>query len=269
MKENRITVLTPEAVEFELEPADLGSRFIAILIDTIIQIVLILPVIVLMGLMKIFFPVKDSLHPFASWITGFLFILLFILGFSGYHIFFELIWNGKTPGKRITCIKVIRDGGFPVEVTSSFIRNLIRIVDFIPFYYFTGIISIVLCKNKKRLGDIVAGTMVIKEYADMPPPVLSRPEESSNGINLSCLEKITEQEYTLIRELILRNEELDMTARKSIASKIARPLMEKLEIDRSHIEGREYDFLEEVVKDLRNNEKFLRCIRSKNNESSR
>jgi len=256
LKENRMTVLTPEAVEIELEPADLGSRFIAILIDTIIQIVLILPVIVLMGLME-FFSTGKGVQPFASWVTGLLFILLFILGFSGYHIFFEIIWNGKTPGKRITSIKVIRDGGFPVEVTSSFIRNLIRIVDFIPFYYFAGIISIVLCKNKKRLGDIVAGTMVIKEYADIPPPVLAIHEECSNCINLSCLEKITEHEYTLIRELILRHEELDMTARKSIASKIAGELMEKLEIDRSHIEGREYEFLEELVKDLRNNEKFL------------
>ncbi len=251
-----MTVLTPEAVEIELEPADLGSRFIAILIDTIIQIVLILPVIVLMSLME-FFSTGKGVQPFASWITGLLFILLFILGFSGYHIFFELLWNGKTPGKRITSIKVIRDGGFPVEVTSSFIRNLIRIVDFIPFYYFAGIISIVLCKNKKRLGDIVAGTMVIKEYADIPPPALTGHEECSNGINLSYLEKITEHEYILIRELILRHEELDMTARKSISSKIAGPLMKKLEMDRSHIEGREYEFLEELVENLRNNEKFL------------
>lgn len=257
MKENKLTVLTPEAVEFELEPADLGSRFIAILIDTIIQILLILPVIALMGLMEFFFPGKNNPNPFASWVTGLLFILLFILGFSGYHIFFELIWNGKTPGKRIASIKVIRDGGFPVEVTSSFIRNLIRIVDFIPFYYFAGIISIVLCKNKKRLGDIVAGTMVIKEYADIPPPVLIKYEESSTGMNLSCLEKITEHEYTLIRELLLRHEELDGAARKSIASKIAGALVEKLEMDRSHIEGREYEFLEELLKTLRHNEKFL------------
>ncbi len=256
MKENSITVLTPEAVEIELEPADLGSRFIAILIDTIIQIFLILPVIVLMSLMEFFSRGKEG-QLFASWITGFLFILLFILGFSGYHIFFELLWNGKTPGKKMTSIKVIRDGGFPVEVTSSFIRNLIRIVDFIPFYYFAGIISIVLCKNKKRLGDIVAGTMVIKEYADITPPVLNSHEECSNGINLSYLEKITEHEYTLIRELILRNEELDINARKAIAKSIAGALIEKLEIDGSHIEEREYEFLEELVKELRNNEKFL------------
>ena len=257
MRDKKLTVLTPESVEFELELADLGSRFIAILIDTIIQILLLLPVIVLIGLMEFFFPGENNPAPFASWITGILFILLFILGFSGYHIFFELIWNGKTPGKRIASIKVIRDGGFPVEVTSSFIRNLIRIVDFIPFYYFAGIISIVLSKNKKRLGDIVAGTMVIKEYADIPPPVMIKHEGSSNSINLSCLEKITEKEYTLISELLLRHDQLDITARKSIASQIAGALIEKLEIDKSHIEGREYEFLEELVKTLRNNEKFL------------
>jgi uncharacterized RDD family membrane protein YckC len=252
-----LTILTPESVEFELELADLGSRFIAILIDTIIQILIILPVIVLIGLIEFFFPGENNPAPLASWITGILFILLFILGFSGYHIFFELIWNGKTPGKRIASIKVIRDGGFPVEVTSSFIRNLIRIVDFIPFYYFTGIISIVLNKNKKRLGDIVAGTIVIKEYADISPPVLIKHEECSTGINLSCLEKITEKEYILIRELLLRHEDLDRTAQKSIASQIAGALIEKLNIDKSQIEGREYEFLEELVKTLRNNEKFL------------
>lgn len=258
MKEDKLAVLTPESVEFELKPADLGSRFIAILIDTIIQILLIIPVIVLIVLMEFLMPGKSNFNFLASWLTGLLFILLFILGFSGYHIFFELMWNGKTPGKRIASIKVIRDGGFPVEVTSSFIRNLIRIVDFVPFYYFAGIISIVLCKNKKRLGDIVAGTIVIKEYADIPPPVLLKHEECSTGINLSCLEKITEHEYTLIRELLLRHEELDSNSRKSIASKIAEALIEKLEMDRRHIEGREYEFLEELVKTLRDKEKFLR-----------
>ncbi|HPZ10362.1 MAG TPA: RDD family protein [Candidatus Eremiobacteraeota bacterium] len=260
MKEDRLSVLTPEAVEFDFELADLGSRFIAIFLDTIIQIVILLPVIGLIYLIQFLgIDTKINPDPFSSWIIGLLFLFLFIMGFSGYYIIFELIWNGRTPGKRIVRIKVIKDGGYPLDITSSFIRNLIRLVDFLPFYYFLGIISILISKNKKRLGDIVAGSVVIKEYPDIPPPILGKEEHYEHGesLHLFDLEKISSPEYILIREFLLRRDEMELFSQRNLAIKIAIPLMEKLAIDKIYFEGREIEFLEELARQLRSNEKFL------------
>ena len=76
---------------------------------------------------------------------------------------FETIWNGQTPGKRAFGLRVVRDGGYPITFYASAIRNLIRIADFLPFGFAAGALTIFLQSEYKRLGDLVAGTIVIKE----------------------------------------------------------------------------------------------------------
>jgi uncharacterized RDD family membrane protein YckC len=253
--EKRISILTPEAVEFDFLLADIGSRFIAILIDTIIQMIISLPVIILIYIIRAFWWFSDIPDSISPWIIAILLLLLFIVGFSGYHIIFDIIWNGRTPGKLITGIKVICDSGYPVTISSSFIRNLIRIIDFLPFYYSTGIISIVMTKNKKRIGDIVGGTIVIKEYSDIMPPVLEK-KPLVNKVILN-LDKITDKEFLLIREFLLRQNQMDIKSRDNIAQKIALPLIKKLEYPENQLKNGYINFIDELFQSINEKKKVL------------
>lgn len=261
MEEDKITILTPEAVEFDFQLADLGSRFIAILIDTIAQLLISLPIVLLIYLIQVFWLYSSYRDPISPWILGLLFLLLFIVGFSGYYIYFEMIWNGRTPGKKLVNIRVVRDGGYPVNITSSFIRNIIRIVDFLPFYYSTGVISIIFSRDKKRLGDIVAGTMVVREYKDIPPPVLQdglSGGEGDIGLSSLSLEKITPGEYCLIREFLLRKNHMERPFRNKLARKIAIPLIDKLNIkNQSYGDDNYILFLEQLARNMKDKDKFL------------
>jgi len=260
LKEHKISILTPESVEFDFYLADVGSRFIAIFIDTLIQLLISLPVMALIYLIRMYWWFSHNPDHISPWLVSILLLILSVAGFSGYHIFFESFWNGRTPGKLITRIRVVKDGGFPVNISSSFIRNLIRIIDFLPFYYSMGVISILLSGNKKRLGDIVAGTIVIREYGDILPPVIDTIEKQGGKcLNLSplCLEKLTSEEYILLREFILRKSRLEKSAEKKLSEKISFPLMEKLGINKTEWHGKNMDFLEELLLCLRANEKFL------------
>src|SRR5215510_11634669 len=93
--------------------------------------------------------------------------------FWGYYIFFEMLWNGQTPGKRWVGLRVIRTDGTPITLSESFIRNLTRLVDFLPAAYGIGIISMFLDKQSRRLGDLAAGTLVVHDRAPISIQSLS------------------------------------------------------------------------------------------------
>jgi hypothetical protein len=80
-----------------------------------------------------------------------------------YHLFFELAWNGQTPGKRRTGLRVIQSNGLPLTVSGAIIRNLVRLFDFMPILYGFGLIVLFATKNTQRLGDLAAKTVVIRE----------------------------------------------------------------------------------------------------------
>ena len=104
-------------------------------------------------------------------------LLVFAIGW-GYFIFFELIWNGQTPGKRAVGIRVLTVRGEPVTLVHSLVRNLLRLIDALPSAYMVGIISILVTSRSQRLGDLAAGTIVVRERsAEFPrplPPVIRR-----------------------------------------------------------------------------------------------
>jgi uncharacterized RDD family membrane protein YckC len=148
--EDTIAIETPEGIALDLPLAGLGSRFAAALADALIQGTIIAAAAV---------AVFGSGLPAATAI--FLIVLLFVL--FGYDILFEVLASGRTPGKRWTGTRVVRTGGHPVGFLTSAVRNLMRVVDVLPFAYGVGCAAILSSPLNQRLGDIAAGTVVVRE----------------------------------------------------------------------------------------------------------
>ena len=156
--DDRIGVITPEAVEFTFDLSGLASRVFALIVDIIIQIVAVFLVVIILGMFSITFEFGGGFN------VGMILLLVSIFLFEwGYFIFFELIWNGRSPGKKLMGCRVIRDGGLPVNFTASFIRNLIRPVDYFLSALMIGFFIVFASPTYKRLGDMAAGTLVVVE----------------------------------------------------------------------------------------------------------
>jgi uncharacterized RDD family membrane protein YckC len=150
-----LVVSTPERVTFEYELAGLGSRFLAQSIDVILLMLVLLAFLILAGTTGY---IADN-----SNLAIVLLILLSFIVVFGYFPVCEGIWSGQTLGKRALRIRVLGDNGAPVTVTQVVIRNLVRLVDFMPVFYGVGLITIFIQGGGKRLGDFAAGTVVARE----------------------------------------------------------------------------------------------------------
>lgn len=229
------TLETPESVEVSFELAGAGSRFCAVLVDwaliflALFCLVAAGCVVNLAGAESLFdnWMSGNGASDWVSWTNAILVILVFVIT-SGYYIFFELIMRGQTPGKRSLKIRTIRDDGTPVGGNEVVIRNLVRIVDFMPAFYMLGGVAIVFSPTHKRLGDIAAGTIVVKEreldyrgMTDKKAPVApAAPEETINP-------ELTVEERRLLVRFLQRRQELLPQARRELAERLAEPLHEK------------------------------------------
>ena len=159
---------TPELVEVSLEIAGLGSRFVAKIYDWFVKwgilLVVSLLAVVLLALVGSF----DALRSGSVLILA-LVVALYYFFLLGFDIYYEVRRNGQTPGKRLAGIRVIREGGGPVDFQSSCIRNLLALADFLPGFYLLGGLLVLLSPRGQRLGDMAAGTIVVRERALEPP----------------------------------------------------------------------------------------------------
>ncbi len=151
------TVETPEQIQLEFALAGIGSRCLALLLDYLIQagvsvVLLVVVVVTLAANFRI------------PWVGAVVIGAFFLLQF-GYFIGFEIFWNGQTPGKRWIGLRAIKDSGRPLSAGETIGRNLLRIVDQLPGMYGVGLIAMIFSKSNKRLGDMVAGSVVIREAA--------------------------------------------------------------------------------------------------------
>ena len=164
-----VYIETHENVTIEYETANLGSRFLAHLLDNIIIIgtIFIIGVFLLLTLLEN--KANDIFNLFDSWnilyALALIYIVVFVLKYF-YFVFFEMVLKGQSPGKKATQIRVVSTTGEPVSLLSSLIRNLFRVADDFPANYLVGCLFIVINKKSQRLGDIVANTMVIKTKKD-------------------------------------------------------------------------------------------------------
>lgn len=163
--EDRITLATPEGIELDVALAGAGSRFAAAVLDALIQIALIYGVGLTMALITGFSlgPFVDTDTPAPALILFAVWIAWFFLVFFGYDILFETLGRGRTLGKRALGIRVVRVAGGPVGFVTSAVRNLLRLVDFLPVFYGVGIVSILVTQRNQRLGDLAAGTLVVRD----------------------------------------------------------------------------------------------------------
>jgi uncharacterized RDD family membrane protein YckC len=163
---DQLNIDTPELVAIEVPLAGIGSRFIAVLIDTLIWGG------GLIGLAFLLWAFSPALVAFSNlsyqWTTAIFTLAVFLLNW-GYFTLFEAFWQGRTPGKRLAKIRVIQRSGRAIGIFESMARNFIRYVDQIPFFYAVGVISVFATRQHQRLGDLAAGTLVVRERAQETP----------------------------------------------------------------------------------------------------
>jgi uncharacterized RDD family membrane protein YckC len=227
----KLTIETPEQTPLEFEIAGIGSRFLAIAIDTLIQSAA--AVIVGIGGALLFVGLLRTREPSTIWIAAILIVFAFVL-FYGYFAIFEAIWNGQTPGKRSVGIRVIKDSGRPITPAESVARNLLRIVDQLPTLYATGVVSMLLSKQNKRLGDFVAGTIVVRENSlEKARPIWQAAPVVANITYGS--ERLTAEEFALIEAFLNRRNQLEPYVRYQMASQIAAKIQPKLTIPQNEL----------------------------------
>jgi uncharacterized RDD family membrane protein YckC len=213
------SVLTPERVSLQYDIAGIGSRGAAVIVDTAVQCVAVL--IIMFALLSTY-TVSNAFLPFFRGLgAGVLLLSLAALGIlvvtAGYFILFEIVWNGQTPGKRLVGVRVIRENGYPMRPVDAVIRNLVRIVDWLPGIYGIGVLTMLLNKRARRLGDFAAGTIVVREGSRGPGLGLTRTvlEVASRGVTLS------NADATLIRDFLLRRVSMNPQARAELAQRLA------------------------------------------------
>ena len=228
----QVSVETPEQIDINFQQAGIGSRFYAALIDT-----LLLTLISLLGYYvnrQFIFDLGDIV---GNWLGALGGVIVFAL-FWGYYIAFEVTTNGQTFGKLALGLRVIKDGGYPISFADSAIRNLVRIVDFLPFLYGVGLLCMLLNKNWKRLGDLAAGTLVIKIARTELKPTGGGSQANNPSLSIPPRELIytawiqptlvTETEMRVIHEYLTRRATLPTYRRAELARTIARPIVEKM-----------------------------------------
>jgi uncharacterized RDD family membrane protein YckC len=220
--EDRVTISTAEGIELELLLAGLGSRFGAALIDVVIQLVLVLAVTLGLGLAT--GGVGDG------WIGALYLVLAFLIIF-GYDVAFESLNSGRTPGKLAAGLRVVRSTGQPVGFLTSSVRNLLRIVDFLPLFYGVGATSIFVTGNDQRLGDLAAQTLVVRERIAAPPPMLTLgPNAMARDATFLAwdVSTVTPDETATVRRYLERRPQLSLAARAQLSWELCERLRPKV-----------------------------------------
>ncbi len=245
---DRYRVETPERIDLEYDVASLGSRLLAAMVDTMLVSLLmaVLGILGTLGLASVFGLLVAGLgldrRLGAALALPIILVLLFAL-FWGYYVFFELVWHGQSPGKRWVGLRVIKEGGYPIGFVDSAIRNLVRLVDFLPAYYVLGAMVMFIDRRSRRLGDLAAGTLVVKERRELKLESLDLPSPDPTAAgefvpfgaaaepSIPNLWRLTPADQSLLREYSLRRPSLSPEAAATLAVRLAGLFARKLEYD--------------------------------------
>ena len=229
--EDRITIATPEGVDLDLALAGIGSRFVAGLFDSLIKTAIVVALAAGLGALGTATDLDTGAglgDDSVAWIGIALFGLVAFALFFGYDIAFEVLASGRTPGKRWTGLRVVRSGGQPVSLLPSVVRNLLRLVDGI-LLYAVGMICMLATDRNQRLGDLAAGTIVIRERsgrrhawtavpAPAPDPALATWDVSAVSVD----------EVATVRRFLERRHDLTDHARHRLGWELAQRLRPKV-----------------------------------------
>ena len=233
--DNQYDVKTPEYVSLQFELAGLGSRSLAFMIDQCILtvaniLIALITFFIVMGLGNV------NTESLPVIVIAVMVLLLFVVNF-GYYVFSEAFFAGKTIGKKLTGIRVIQENGHGITFLSSFIRNFLRLIDSLPAGYVVGILFIYGHPKHKRLGDIVAGTIVVHERkakkAKKQTPIereMAKRDLHASQLPLSewDLKVITDKEWNILRTYANRVITLNETERHNMTKRSAEIIYPKL-----------------------------------------
>ena len=243
----KLTIETPEQISLEFPLAGVGSRGYALCVDTIIQLIAALVV----GLI-VAFTTADlgrSWVQARNWEIAIAVFLLFCL-YWGYFAIFEILWNGQTPGKRQAKIRVISASGRPITVFEGIGRNFMRAIDSIGFYL-VGSVTCAIDKQNRRLGDMVAGTVVVHEVEEQGVFYWYGQGKSASAPSVTNeVGALTEQEFQLVETFLARRLDIPNLQRLESGRAIAERMGEKLHIPQEQRPSNE-EFLEEISRRYR------------------
>lgn len=242
--QEQLIIETPEQTALEYPLAGIGSRFLALAYDTLLQVlwgVVVGFVLWIAGLSA-----STVLSNAAGlWIFAAAILFIFLL-YYGYFAIFEAWWNGQTPGKRRYHLRVIQDSGRPITVYQSIGRNLLRIVDQMPGVYGVGILVSLLSAQNKRLGDYVAGTVVVRESEESARAAPDWTKGARAATTALHSAKLSAEEHRLIETFLERRSFLDTPLRDRMAQQIADRIAHTLGVEPEERRGNEA-FLEAVA----------------------
>lgn len=230
---NKIVIQTPESVELEFNLAGIGNRAYALLIDYVIWgIILIISLIVWAFVsFSINLTNNDIAKNISLWLIAIQFLIFFAI-YVGYFTFFETIWQGQTPGKLFVKIRVISDNGRPIKIQQATLRSLLRPFDDL---FFIGTFLIMLSKQEKRLGDLVAGTIVVQEEQQVFSKKFTITEEAkilANQLHAQAnIFYLLPEDFAVIREYLQRRNEMLTSAKVELSRKLAYQVKDIIGLD--------------------------------------
>jgi uncharacterized RDD family membrane protein YckC len=248
---DKLIIDTPEQVHLEFVLAGIGSRFMAAFLDTLILAGL-LAVVVVSEVIWIARPLFGKGGD--VWIEALASLLVFLV-IWGYYIIFEIAWKGQTPGKRWAGIRVIKDTGRPIHPFEAIARNLVRFVDYLPGFYGVGVVTMLLNSRNQRLGDLVAGTLVVHESSDRESSLFFNTAQHG-AVAMPQAANLTLQEAELIETFLSRRLDIPPEVRRQNSQRIAEMIGTRLNIEPESRPADNEDFLEQVVKEFRNRAKY-------------
>jgi uncharacterized RDD family membrane protein YckC len=223
--EERTRIATPEGIELELVLAGLASRFMAELVDVALIVLIVLALIAVAAI------AGGTAGPVILSVAVGGLMLISIL----FHVAFEVLAAGRTPGKRINGLRVVMDGGGPIGLRASAVRNLLRLLEGPPLFYVPAIVAILATRRNQRLGDLAAGTLVVRE----PRAPARRRRRKTTPAELSALSPglrlaewdvsaITQEELAAVRSFLARRDGFAPAARRGLARDLATRLGAKV-----------------------------------------
>lgn len=237
----KLTIETPEQIALEFPLAGVGSRFLALAFDTLVQAGMIVALGIVALMVRLVVP-PSGLAAMGPWTFAILLAAGFVV-YSAYFAIFESLWAGQTPGKRLVGLRVIDVSGRPMSVYAAIVRNVLRLVDQLPGFYAIAIVSVLVTEWHQRLGDLAAGTVVVHERVERIGDVPRGAAAVRHGAH-----RLTVNEIVLIEGFLRRRGELDSLVRLQTARRIAARMTDRLGLDAGEDEER---FLEQLAAEYR------------------
>jgi uncharacterized RDD family membrane protein YckC len=222
----RLEVETADHVVLRYDLAGAGTRGSAAMVDGLLSLLMVV------GLSIVALLIGRQLPPSVTTQLAGVVAFLILTSWVAYFVLLEWLWNGQTIGKRRAGLRVIGPDGEPARFTAVLIRNLVRLVDFLPAWYALGVAMIFLTPRSQRLGDLAAGTYVVRaptprlDWLSLRTLEPSRVATSAGQGPLArgASVRISGESQRLVREFVARERTLSAADRAKLAALIARPL---------------------------------------------